>query len=441
MTTTRRPKGSGTIEKTPDGTYRARFAFEVGGPREDVGTFATYDEAARRLDAILVELRAAGGTRGISLRRLGARALDLREREGYRSVKSERDRWRAYVETWDRIDAPVSMLTRGDVRMWLGDLAARGLAVQTRRNARNLLSAVLQLGVDEGHIDVNVASDVRVKSRGSTEETSTWLTKDEADRLMSASSNDPAVVLAITTGLRSGELRSLLWADVHEDHVVVRYGAPDAATKNGKIRKVPLLPAARAALDALPRTHRMVLPTPTGGFRTKGRLVAPEDWKMWLAAAKITRRVRWHDLRHTCATLLLTGAWGEPWSLEAVKEMLGHSSIKVTERYAKATGSLAAQAARAMHKPKISPETQPPKEGQPMGIVERCGRDSNPCMTVLQTGTNPSQYVDMGRLSGLARAYLEAVAAGSVFAHRHGRELAEAVLEAAEVAHVRERAS
>ena len=48
----------------------------------------------------------------------------------------------------------------------------------------------------------------------------------------------------------------------------------------------------------------------------------------------ITRRVRWHDLRHTCASSLIAGWWGRRWSLEEVKGLLGHSSVKITERYA-----------------------------------------------------------------------------------------------------------
>jgi integrase len=58
------------------------------------------------------------------------------------------------------------------------------------------------------------------------------------------------------------------------------------------------------------------------------------DFRGALAASGITRRVRWHDLRHTCASSLVAGWWGgRPWRLEEVREMLGHTSIKVTERY------------------------------------------------------------------------------------------------------------
>jgi integrase len=50
--------------------------------------------------------------------------------------------------------------------------------------------------------------------------------------------------------------------------------------------------------------------------------------------AGITRRVRFHDLRHTCASSLVAGWWGRAWRLEEVKAILGHGSVTMTERYA-----------------------------------------------------------------------------------------------------------
>lgn len=63
--------------------------------------------------------------------------------------------------------------------------------------------------------------------------------------------------------------------------------------------------------------------------------------------AGVQRPVRFHDLRHTCASHLVMGSWGEPWSLEAVREFLGHGSIAVTQRYAHlCPAALSAKAAR-----------------------------------------------------------------------------------------------
>ena len=50
--------------------------------------------------------------------------------------------------------------------------------------------------------------------------------------------------------------------------------------------------------------------------------------------AGITRRVRFHDLRHTCASHLVMGTWDITLSLMETAQWLGHSSLSVTQRYA-----------------------------------------------------------------------------------------------------------
>ncbi|MEO6575667.1 MAG: site-specific integrase, partial [Polyangiaceae bacterium] len=47
----------------------------------------------------------------------------------------------------------------------------------------------------------------------------------------------------------------------------------------------------------------------------------------------------WHDLRHTCASALVSGMWGRAWRLEEICALLGHSSITVTQRYAHLAGT------------------------------------------------------------------------------------------------------
>lgn len=57
-------------------------------------------------------------------------------------------------------------------------------------------------------------------------------------------------------------------------------------------------------------------------------------WDAWRERCGITRPVRFHDLRHTCASHLVLGTWGRTLRLDEVRAWLGHSSITVTQRYA-----------------------------------------------------------------------------------------------------------
>jgi len=68
------------------------------------------------------------------------------------------------------------------------------------------------------------------------------------------------------------------------------------------------------------------------------------SFKPTLVKAGIARPVRFHDLRHSSATLLLT--MGQP--LTVVAAILGHSTTRVTERYAAVVPELFQEAATAM---------------------------------------------------------------------------------------------
>ncbi len=468
-----RPNGTGTIERTPTGRFRARFAFD-GKKREAIegSPFATYEEAEAALDGILA-LLASSPVEGLTLLRLGEKCLARRDREGYRSIDDSRSMWSAYVEPWELAKMPAKTITRGDLRDLLASLRTKKrkpLATQTKRNVRNLLNSVFAYGCDAELLDANPCRDIKIRSMGSTIETSTFLTLEESLALIGAAT-DPAVAIAIGAGIRSGELRSLRWEDVHlgtkKPHVVIRYGKPGEPAKNGKIRSVDLfgvaleaferMAAARAAAK-LARGRRamttaeetadaIVLPSFSGWYRQKGRVVDPKSWKAWKLAAGLERPVRWHDLRHTCATLLLCGAWGRAWSYEEVKEMLGHSSVKVTERYAHAVGTLAGRAAAEMRaraialrpEPESLPTSCPPSEEaimvQAAGIVQRCGWDLNPHMPVLQTwhkrGEDRDEAPDMGSAWAAAETYARAVLRRDPHAHARGLDLAEAVLDLA----------
>lgn len=69
----------------------------------------------------------------------------------------------------------------------------------------------------------------------------------------------------------------------------------------------------------------------------------------WWRRCGLATRIKFHEFRDTAATHLLSGTWGEPWSIEAVSDFLGHSDIKVTqERYAHLTVQAKQRAAQSI---------------------------------------------------------------------------------------------
>lgn len=441
----RRAKGAGTIQTTRDGKYRARFAFTVGGQRESIdgSPFDTYEAAEAALDGLLAALRARGSRRGTSLRKAAKRALDLREKEGFHSIDSERERWRCYFEKSEFSDLLITEIDKGAMRDFLADQknkrTGEPLSVSTRKNILNLVRAILEICVEDTLLEDNPLFGMRIRNTGSIEEELRPLSHAQLLAFVGAAT-DPAVAIKGGTGMRSGEMRALVWErDVFLDgpkpHVLSRCGKPNKPRKNGKVVRVPLFGIALTAFESIPKEQRrgIVFPAKRGGYRPKGRLFNRLDWKAWLKAAGIDRLVRPHDLRHTCATLLLNGDFGRKWSYEEVKEMLGHSSVKVTERYAKVLGTLAEKAAAEMRKPKkIRPPKRPPVDAeiiaQATEILQRRGWDSNPRVPVLQTHTASCEIEELEAICGLVEAHAAAVITNDDFAHARGLTAGERFL-------------
>jgi integrase len=126
--------------------------------------------------------------------------------------------------------------------------------------------------------------------------------------------------------MRQGELLKLTWKDVDLD----RKTAALMDTKNGESRSVPLTDKAAAALKELKEAKVVELSVflNLDGTPLQRRWLS-RRWERILTAAEVTD-FHWHDLRHTCASILAqNGA-----TLQEVQVLLGHKSMRMTEKYA-----------------------------------------------------------------------------------------------------------
>ena len=97
--------------------------------------------------------------------------------------------------------------------------------------------------------------------------------------------------------------------------------------------------------------------------------------------------------RHTCASSLVAGWWGRRWSLEEVREMLGHSSVLVTERYAHFADSAIDRAARATHRVEGSAKDHATGSGGPTpSSVAAITNYSEELLRVGRAGLEPATY-------------------------------------------------
>jgi integrase len=196
------------------------------------------------------------------------------------------------------------------------------------------LRAILICARDEWGEDVPT---IRLKALKENPGRVRFLEPEEETRLLDACSPAlrPLVTVLLDSGMRRGEAMSLKWSDVEwtNDRAILRIRAGE--TKTAKSRRVPLTRRATEALRVLrdnrPKghVHVFVLPArtkhnelrvganPRTGFEAACRRAEIEDFRM-------------HDTRHCYASKLAQrGA-----SLQQIKELLGHSSIKMVLRYA-----------------------------------------------------------------------------------------------------------
>lgn len=136
----------------------------------------------------------------------------------------------------------------------------------------------------------------------------------------------PLILLSMNTGMRRGEVFNLTWADI--DLTQKFLTVVGATAKSGKTRHIPLNDEAlKVLMDWRKQTEGIdyVFPGKDGAPMNNVK----KAWQKLLADAKITD-FRWHDMRHHFASRLVMA----DVSLYTVKELLGHSTIEMTERYA-----------------------------------------------------------------------------------------------------------
>ena len=137
----------------------------------------------------------------------------------------------------------------------------------------------------------------------------------------------PVVLLALNTGLRRGELLARTWGDV--DLVGALLTVRGASAKSGRTRYLPLNSEATAVLTAWKPSRATaadwVFPGPTG----KKMKSLKTAWGKVAKAADL-KHFTFHDLRHSFASKLVQAGV----DLNTVRELLGHSDIKMTLRYA-----------------------------------------------------------------------------------------------------------
>ena len=374
----KRANGEGSIRKRKDGRWEGRYTAghdpETGKPvyRNVLGK--TQSEVKEKLKTAIQE------TQSLDFSKTGqytvGQWMDVWY-ENYAKIKvrpSSHQTYKGYIENHIKPnigDIPLeklttlelqrlykTLLTKGRVDRLESKGQPRGLSPKTVRNIHQILSSALKLAQEQRLILTNPAEGCALPK---TEHREMKTLPMEQLQSFLREAKDSGVFalyyLELATGLRRGELLGLKWEDIDLEHGDLRVRR-QIARINGKVVEAPLktknayrtLPLAEDTISILNGQKKKVGSSPWVFPSATGGPISPDSVLHMLH--RVLKRaglpqVRFHDLRHTFATLALQNGV----DIKTVSGMLGHFSAGFTlDTYAHVTTSAQKAAANTMGK-------------------------------------------------------------------------------------------
>jgi len=349
----RRGNNEGSISRRKDGRWMGRYTVHTAdGTKQRAVYGKTREEVSQKLTKAMAD-RDGGIVYDAGKQTVGeylTRWLADSVKDSVRQRTYERYESIVRVHLVPAIGSiKLKALTPAHVRGLYRDRLDGGLSAQSVLHIHRTLYSGLKQAVSDGLTPRNAAATVR-PPRPRKEEIRP-LCREQVRTFLEAVSGDrleALYVVAVTAGLRRGELQGLKWDDVDLEEAGTlqvrrtfsepRGGYIFEAPKSGKGRSIRLTRRATAALRAhrksqleermqkagLWQEQGLVFPSSVGTPLLGGNL--NRAFKARLRRAGLPKSTRFHDLRHTCATLLL----GQGVNPKFVQELLGHADISLT---------------------------------------------------------------------------------------------------------------
>ena len=382
----RRANGEGSIRKRKDGRWEGRY---TAGRDPETGKAITKNVLAKTQKECREKLqKAIEDTAGLDLAKAGqytvGQWLDVWY-ENYAKLKvrpSSHQTYRGYIDNHIKPNIghiPLSKLTSLDLQKLYKKLLSggrvkrieaksqpKGLSAKTVRNLNQVISSAMDFAIAQKLI-LTIPTDGCALPRLEHREMKTLPAEQLASFLQEARESGvfELYYIELATGLRRGELLGLKWEDLDLVRGEMRIRR-QVARINGEVVEAPLktknayrtLPLSEDTVGILKIQKQKagsspwVFPSPTGGP------ISPDSVLHMLH--RVLKRaglpmVRFHDLRHTFATLALQNGV----DVKTVSGMLGHFSAGFTlDTYAHVTTAAQREAARTMSGVLAGPEHQ-----------------------------------------------------------------------------------
>ncbi len=253
---------------------------------------------------------------------------------GKKHVYDDRNRYKNHLKPKFASKA-LSQITTHDLEKFKGSLLKKGLAPQTTKHIlvliRQIYNKMIAWGLWNGQNPIKGVKMPKISNKRVR-----FLTHQEADKLLGAVRKRSQQVweyslLSLHTGMRADECFSLLWGHVDFDQGMIHVADP----KGGPPRDVYLTQKVREMLQTKKEGGKADLV-----FKARHGGKIPEASKTFLRTVNKLglndgiedrrQKVMFHTLRHTFASWL--AIQGTP--ILEIKELLGHATLAMTERYA-----------------------------------------------------------------------------------------------------------
>ena len=390
----KRKNGDGMIRQRADGRWEGRYVIgydDKGYPQTKNVLAKTKRECAEKLEALKAEL---GGIKSDKVKpdmRFGDWMVYWFENHAKPKVRPSTQK-----NYWDRIrlhinpelgHIPLNKLTQNDLQQFYGRLKKNGRKVHTDKYGNGLSDrmvrmchatcrSALEKAKQDGLIRTNPAIGCKLPPKKARE--MQVLDRDELQRFLIQAKVEgyyELFLLELATGLRRGEIVALQWDDLDFQTGVLSVSKQVNAVKGelqfttpktkSSIRKIVLPPALLDVLREYKKTvvSRWMFPSPLKYDMPIAPGVAERQLSRILELSGC-KHVRFHDLRHTFATLALQGGM----DIKTLSAMLGHVSAATTlDIYTHITDDMQRQAAANIDRG-IGKAT-PPESGSEPGEV------------------------------------------------------------------------
>lgn len=378
----KRSNGEGTIFKRSDGRWCGAYYDEEPLPKRHY----VYGNTQKEVKKKLKERKNSG-----KLNRMGDENYSLQEWMKYYLENYKRNEikettygayqelYRKHIENSDIGRTRLERVTTNQLQQFYNNKTTEGYNAKSVRHIYVLINGSLEKAVQLQYVKINNNKLVVLPKKESYK--AKILSTDEVKKILTEAKEEelyPIIVLTLFTGLRKGEVMALKWKNVNlekrylfvegslgrviketdsDGHVYHEYKILEPKTEKSR-RIIPLSDIAIEALEIQKHKQNFMKKSNSLIYQDKDLVFARydgdfinqrkfmDDYHKFLKKYQITD-IRFHDLRHTFASILLeTGQ-----SMKMVQELLGHSTITTSmDLYAHVTKSAKNKAIESLNR-------------------------------------------------------------------------------------------